>query len=189
MWPSRQCYLGTGLWTIYTQESSRVVSKRACALTGTFRKRACALTADPQLKLPCLQGSLDHIGGFRLLLGASGPEFSDKPLLNNSQEGLNNTVTMFFKWDWRTWKVGSVAVIVDDPGSIPTTHMVAHNIYNSSIRGSKALIFLLRPPGMHAEHRLQCMQHIHTQKIVNFYLVFFKWGWRQLDNCPIQTRI
>jgi hypothetical protein len=43
----------------------------------------------------------------------------------------------------------ALATVAEDPGSIPSTHLVAHNIYNSSFKGSDALFWPLRALDTH----------------------------------------
>jgi hypothetical protein len=63
-------------------------------------------------------------------------------------------------------------VLPEDFGSIPRTHMVAHNCLQSP-KGSKqkafsALLWPVRAPGMHIVHRHMWGQNIHTNKKDSF---------------------
>lgn len=43
--------------------------------------------------------------------------------------------------------------LIEDPGSVPKTHMVAQNIYSSRSRGADAFFWHPWAPGTHVVHR------------------------------------
>ena len=58
-----------------------------------------------------------------------------------------------------------LTALPEDLGLIPSTHMVANNVYNFSSRGSDVIFWPLRAPGMHVVLRYACRQNKHTLKM------------------------
>jgi len=71
---------------------------------------------------------------------------------------------------WLKWLRALAALAL-----IPSTHMVAHNLCNSSSRGFQPLFWSLRAPGMPMQPRHTCRQNAHTHKVnKGLFLKFHK---------------
>jgi hypothetical protein len=64
--------------------------------------------------------------------------------------------------------LGSPAALPEDVGSIPSTHMVAHNhLYcNSSSMASETLFWPQQVLDVHVRHRVTPKKNTHTNKII-----------------------
>ena len=76
-------------------------------------------------------------------------------------------------WSWRDGSVVRVpAALTEDPGSVPSTQMVAHSPLYLSSRGPDILFCFLWTPGTHGIHTFMQAKHPFTQKsryIFNFF--------------------
>jgi hypothetical protein len=86
--------------------------------------------------------------------------------------------------------IGTLPALPDDTGSIPSTHMLAYNYYNSSPRVPDTLFWPLWAPGMYVAHRhikthkLKIFLHIKTIKLKKI-LKLFSWVGGNLKRSPL----